>query len=91
MALPCLDRRAVEIAERLIENPNLTVRSLSAEFNISKTTVHADLTERLLGVDGVLAEKVKNILEHHKEIRHFNGGEATKKMKARTKQKEPIK
>ena len=42
-----IEERAVEIANYIIEN-NATVRQTAKQFRISKSTVHKDVTERLL-------------------------------------------
>lgn len=42
-----IEERAVEIATYIIEN-NATVRQTAKQFGISKSTVHKDVTERLL-------------------------------------------
>ena len=44
-----IEERAVEIATYIIEN-NATVRQTAKQFGISKSTVHKDVTERLLQV-----------------------------------------
>lgn len=44
----------------------------------SKSTVHKDLTERLPEINRQLFEKVKELLEYNKSIRHIRGGESTK-------------
>ncbi len=77
--------RAIEIGKYLVENESMTVRSLSVVFKLSKTTIHNELTTRLSRVDSELASKVKDILEYHKQIRHINGGEATKKIRLKEK------
>lgn len=58
---------------------NKTLREIALVFGVSKSTVHSDLTKRLLKINKKLYEKVCLILKNHKEIRHIRGGEATKK------------
>lgn len=55
-----------------------TVREIAKVFNVSKSTVHKDLTDRLLELDDVLYEKVAKILKYHLDIRHIRGGESTR-------------
>lgn len=55
-----------------------TVRMIAKEFGVSKSTVHKDLTERLPELHPELANEVKEVLNHHKAIRHIRGGEATR-------------
>ena len=44
-----IEERAVEIANYIIEH-NATVRQTAKQFGISKSTVHKDVTERLLQI-----------------------------------------
>ncbi len=72
-----ISKRAILLAEYIIEN-KATVRGAAKEFNISKSTVHKDLTERLFTVNGALAKEAKKVLEENKANRHIRGGLATK-------------
>ena len=45
-----IEERAVEIADYIIEN-SATVRQTAKQFRISKSTVHKDVTERLLQIN----------------------------------------
>ena len=51
---------------------------LAKIFNVSKSTVHKDLHERLKEIDYDLYKKVDIIMQNHLKIRHINGGKATK-------------
>lgn len=73
-----IKERTLKIGEYIVETKN-TVRTIAREFGVSKSTVHKDLTERLPDINPELANRVKEILEYHKSIRHLRGGEATKK------------
>ena len=80
-----MEERARELAEWIIEN-RATVRAAAQRFGVSKSTVHKDMTERLLLVDRLLYEKVRLILEQNKAERHIRGGDATRrKYKSREK------
>ena len=48
-----------------IINTGKTVREIANDFNISKSTVHKDLRDRLLEIDLDLYNKVALILEYH--------------------------
>ena len=72
-----IEKRAVELAEYIIENSS-TVRAAAKKFHISKSTVHKDVSERLIKINPVLAEKVHKVLEENKAERHIRGGLATK-------------
>ena len=73
-----IERRAVELAEYIIENKT-TVRAAAKHFGVSKSTVHKDLTERLETINRPLFCQVKEILEINKAERHIRGGIATRK------------
>jgi len=62
----------------LILKTKLTIRKVAEIFNVSKSTVHKDLNERLLSIDKNKYEQVKEIFKEHIEIRHINGGESTR-------------
>lgn len=70
-------QRAVELAQYIIEN-NATVRSAAKVFNISKSTVHKDVHERLFKINPALYKEAQQILEVNKAERHIRGGMATK-------------
>lgn len=55
-----------------------TIREIAAIFKVSKSTVHKDLHERLLDIDGNLFKHVDKILKYHTDIRHIRGGESTR-------------
>ncbi len=69
--------RAVELAQYIIEN-SATVRSAAKVFNISKSTVHKDVHERLAKINPALYLEAQKILELNKAERHIRGGMATK-------------
>ncbi len=73
----CLEERAVLLAQYMIEN-KATVRQTASVFGVSKSTVHKDLTEKLPGIDHVLATQVREVLDVNKSERHIRGGLATK-------------
>ena len=72
-----IEKRAIELAEYII-NTNSTVRMAAKQFNISKSSVHKDITSRLSGLNKSLYERVKKVLEKNKDERHIRGGMATK-------------
>ena len=69
--------RAVEFGEFMVSR-KATVRATAAEFGVSKSTVHKDLTEQLPKLSASLYSEVRKILEENKEQRHIRGGLATK-------------
>lgn len=72
-----IEERAVAIAQYIVEH-NATVRQAAAQFGVSKSTVHKDVTERLLRVQPSLAAQARKILDINKSERHIRGGMATK-------------
>ncbi len=80
---PYIEQRAVDVANFII-NKNATVRETAKKFGISKSTVHKDVTERLLSVNPNLANKAKMVLELNKSERHIRGGLATKEKYLKT-------
>lgn len=69
--------RVIEEAKYMIDTKK-TIRDIAIIFNVSKSTVHKDLTDRLEEIDTALHEKIRQILHYHTKIRHIRGGEATK-------------
>ena len=70
--------RCEYLAKYLIDNKT-TVRKTAIAFNISKSTVHKDVTERLKYFNRTLYEEVKTVLKDNKDERHIRGGMATKR------------
>ncbi len=69
--------RALEVGKFVVDKKT-TVRKTASKFNISKSTVHQDLTIRLNKFDPLLYEQVRAVLDENKALRHIRGGEATK-------------
>lgn len=80
-----IEERAVEIATYIIDQ-NATVRQTAKKFGISKSTVHKDVTERLLQINPILAGKARVVLDLNKSERHIRGGMATKEKYLHEKQ-----
>lgn len=70
-------KRVLEETDHII-NTEDTIREIAKIYNVSKSTVHKDLNERLYSLDIELYKKVSLILKHHIDIRHLRGGESTK-------------
>ena len=80
------EERAILLAQYIIEN-NATVRQTAKKFNISKSTVHKDVSERLRTINEGLYKSIKLVLEQNKSERHIRGGMATKSKYERLRQK----
>lgn len=74
----------MDIEERILGEANYilrensTIRDTAKHFGVSKSTVHLDLSKRLLDIDSYLYYQVRDILEYNFAIRHIRGGESTK-------------
>lgn len=69
--------RCVVLGEYLVEH-NATVRTAAQVFGISKSTVHKDVTERLMQFNPALAKEARKVLDVNKSERHIRGGLATR-------------
>lgn len=72
-----IEERAKKCAEYIVQT-GCTVRACSAYFNISKSTVHKDVSERLKYIDEDLYERTRLVLEQNLSERHIRGGIATR-------------
>lgn len=71
--------REENFAIYIIEN-NSTIRECAKVFNISKSTVHNDLSKKLKITNKFLYYQVYKVLNYNLSVRHIRGGEATKLM-----------
>jgi len=78
-------KRVVNIANHII-NTKDTIRDTAKIFNVSKSTVHKDLQERLSQIDINMYNQIKEIMNEHIETRHIKGGESTRQLFIRKKQ-----
>lgn len=72
-----IEERAINLAQYIIDSKD-TVRGTAKKFGISKSTVHKDVSERLLEISPTLAFEVRKVLDENKAERHIRGGMATK-------------
>ncbi len=70
--------RVIGEAKYLIDT-NSTIREIARLFDVSKSTVHMDMRDRLPLVDVNMYNEVSSILKYHIDIKHIRGGEATKR------------
>jgi putative DeoR family transcriptional regulator (stage III sporulation protein D) len=73
-----MEVRVREVSQYIIET-SCTVRETAKVFGVTKSTIHDDMTERLLQVCPENVEKIKDILAKNKALRHIRGGESTKR------------
>jgi len=69
--------RVLEEAYYILETKK-TIREIASERDISKSTVHKDLHDRLKSINKLLYTKVNTILQEHIDVRHIRGGESTR-------------
>ena len=81
-----IEERVLELARYIIDTRS-TVRAAARKFRVSKSTVHKDVTERLLEINPGLASEVKDVLENNKAERHLRGGMATREKYQHAKEK----
>ena len=72
-----IEERAEEIGQYIVES-GATVRQTAKKFGVSKSTVHKDVTERLVKINPFLAARIRVVLDVNKVERHIRGGMATK-------------
>ena len=82
-----VEERAVELGE-YIAKTNATVRFAAKKYNISKSTVHKDVSERLKTINMSLYKQVRQVLDINKQERHIRGGKATKEKYLKMSQNE---
>ena len=73
-----IEERACALAAYIIEN-RATVRAAAKKFDVSKSTVHKDLRDRLPALNPALYAQVREVLDENKAERHIRGGIATRK------------
>lgn len=71
------ENRVIKMAYLMLDGKK-TVREVAKIIGFSKSTVHNDLTKKLIDIDYPLYQEVKKLLEYNKKIRHIRGGEATR-------------
>lgn len=70
--------RVIEESKYIVDT-NKTIREVADVFEVSKSTVHKDVRDRLWLIDKNLYDEVSSILEYHIDIKHIRGGESTKR------------
>lgn len=56
-----------------------TIRQTAKQFQLSKSVVHKDVTERLWNIDRVLYKEVREVLDFNISQRAIRGGMATQR------------
>lgn len=73
-----VEERAILLGKYIVENKT-TVRNAAKVFQVSKSTVHMDVSTRLKKINPQLFAQVKEVLDINKAQRHIRGGLATQK------------
>ncbi len=73
-----INKRVLAEARHMLKTKD-TIRTISKIFQVSKSTVHKDLHERLKDIDNSLFIEIEEVLKYHTDIRHIRGGESTRK------------
>ncbi|MBS5862004.1 MAG: sporulation transcriptional regulator SpoIIID [Firmicutes bacterium] len=69
--------RVLNEANHIIKTQD-TIRKTAGLFNVSKSTVHTDLSERLKEIDKKLGAEIDDIFKNHDKEKHIRGGEVTR-------------
>ena len=77
-----IEERAVEIAYYIIEH-KATVRQTAKAFGVSKSTIHKDVTERLLKINPSLAAQARKVLDRKKQCQEKICPQAANMLKCR--------
>lgn len=79
-----IKERTLQVAEYIVDTQQ-TIRKTAKVFNLSKSTVHNDLSKRLEKIDKNKFEQVKKILDTNFSEKHIRGGMSTKEKYSREK------
>lgn len=69
--------RVEEVSDYILETQD-TIRETAKKYNVSKSTIHKDIKERLPEIDNDKYLKIQDIFKEHIETRHIKGGQSTK-------------
>jgi putative DeoR family transcriptional regulator (stage III sporulation protein D) len=73
-----VENRILQEAQYIVDNMT-TVRDASKKFGVSKSTIHKDITQRLLDINSGLAEEVAIVMDLNAEVKHIRGGLSTQR------------
>ena len=78
MKLQIILLKGIVFYANILVEEKATVRQTAKKFGVSKSTVHKDVTERLLQINPSLAARARVVLDVNKSERHIRGGLATR-------------
>ncbi len=70
--------RPIELAKYILASRS-TIRQTAQVFGVPKSTVHHDLSIKLKQLNPALYLQVQKLMQQNFSIKHFHGGEATRK------------
>lgn len=71
-------KRVEEVSDYILQTKN-TIRETAKNFNVSKSTIHKDINERLKEIDLKKYKEIDLIFKQHIKVRHILGGQSTKR------------
>lgn len=71
------ENEIINIANYIFDN-KLTIRAGAKIFNVPKSTLHYNVSKKLINIDYGLYLKLHNYLQENFNEKHLRGGEATK-------------
>lgn len=74
---PYIKERTLDVAKHICKTED-TIRKTARIFNLSKSTVHNDLSKRLKYVDFEMYKRVQKVLDKNFAEKHIRGGNSTK-------------
>lgn len=72
-----VEQRVLDVADYIIKT-KATIRSTAKVFGVCKTTIHRDISERLIKVNPQLAKEAMEVININKDERYVRGGMATR-------------
>ena len=82
------EERAIMLGNYIVDH-EATVRQAAKVFHLSKSTIHKDVSFRLLQINPNLQAQVQKVLDKNKQERHIRGGMATKEKYLKYKKQSP--
>lgn len=74
-----IKERVISVSKYIIDT-GCTIREAAKVFGVCKSTIHKDCTVGLKELGNKeLEQQVADVIEHHKQVRHIRGGEATRR------------
>ena len=74
-----IKNRTIAEANYILET-GCTIRECACVFGAAKSTVHSDVTVRLLQYDYEKWTRVSKILKYNDSVKHIRGGDSTRRL-----------